>query len=697
MIGHVVIMHSFHKNRIYHGTKTQVSADGVNWTTIFDSAVSGEYREYTVDDTGMYMYGNHIHFDQRPVRYIRDYANGYTEYTKDATTGDWTTPVEYTDNYWTEIKAFGDWEFDTQYAFPDSAPNAGEQMAANGKGLVSTDVSGAWAAIDISIDFTSKWYMTYLIGPEFGIAEVVMSSMMGMSHSLTMEGPTLTKFQHKHVMYWPPSANVKDDPMNNVKAGKHRATIRQKSGRINIDTFRFEDYQYYDRNSQSITADKSAAFRRTKIVPTSAQWYIGDTIQSSEGAYNSPRLNPDTGLPDYSVAIKYRMRFRVDLSQGATLSDGTKKPGRGIAYATSAIFETGKLSTHWRRSEASDKVPGSQIEAWDGNNPHKTGIQNFHLANGAVKGNKIAPLVIMDHHINGYARISEAKLKLNYPTHRHGRAIYAPHPLDANAQIEVAFIPNNDTLDSIEGWYVCPDHADGTPCTVCGTSNTLARGDHSHDEIKNDLAITGNLNVSGTVNGVDIATLKSNYDTTVKVVNAPTALTLTESGATVNVGFTLSTSTEVTEYEIWSSIGDTTHYKLIALVNKADTSGTTYTFVDDTYTRKTTIYYRIYAKNGSVRSAALTGSIALAGTVADPTSLQVVANIDSFEIHYVVPNDRRLLKVELLVGANAVEANLTEASATIVYSGLSSHYTYKIPSADYDKFHNVWVRSVTRT
>jgi len=31
--------------RIYNKTKTEVSADGVNWTTLYDSAISGTYAE----------------------------------------------------------------------------------------------------------------------------------------------------------------------------------------------------------------------------------------------------------------------------------------------------------------------------------------------------------------------------------------------------------------------------------------------------------------------------------------------------------------------------------------------------------------------------------------------------------------------------------------------------------------------------
>ncbi len=80
----VSVWHYFNDGRTYHNTKTQVSADGRNWTTIFDSAVSGEYAETAGGKTSS--------FTTRSVRYIRDYANGST-----ANSG----------NHWVEMEAWG--------------------------------------------------------------------------------------------------------------------------------------------------------------------------------------------------------------------------------------------------------------------------------------------------------------------------------------------------------------------------------------------------------------------------------------------------------------------------------------------------------------------------------------------------------------------------------------------------------------
>jgi hypothetical protein len=70
--------------RIYHQTSTQVSTDGITWTTVFTSTVSGEYPETDAGKT--------ITFTSRNVRYVRDWLNGST-----ANAG----------NHWMEIEAWG--------------------------------------------------------------------------------------------------------------------------------------------------------------------------------------------------------------------------------------------------------------------------------------------------------------------------------------------------------------------------------------------------------------------------------------------------------------------------------------------------------------------------------------------------------------------------------------------------------------
>lgn len=64
----VTLYHYYGDSRIYNGTKTEISQDGITWKTIYDNAVSGKYTETSSGKT--------IYFSPQPVRYIRDSANG---------------------------------------------------------------------------------------------------------------------------------------------------------------------------------------------------------------------------------------------------------------------------------------------------------------------------------------------------------------------------------------------------------------------------------------------------------------------------------------------------------------------------------------------------------------------------------------------------------------------------------------------
>jgi len=69
----VKVWHYHADARVYTGTKTQVSADGVTWYTVFDSAVSGKYTETAAGKTH--------NFPVRDVRFVRDWLNGNNKNT----------------------------------------------------------------------------------------------------------------------------------------------------------------------------------------------------------------------------------------------------------------------------------------------------------------------------------------------------------------------------------------------------------------------------------------------------------------------------------------------------------------------------------------------------------------------------------------------------------------------------------------
>jgi|GEM_PF-1180319 len=84
-ISTIRVWHYYSDGRTYYQTRTQVSADNTNWTTVFDSATSGTYPEPTNGS------GKTITFPMRKARYIRDYLNGSTSNTG---------------NHWVEIQAY---------------------------------------------------------------------------------------------------------------------------------------------------------------------------------------------------------------------------------------------------------------------------------------------------------------------------------------------------------------------------------------------------------------------------------------------------------------------------------------------------------------------------------------------------------------------------------------------------------------
>ncbi|MDC0506134.1 S8 family serine peptidase [Candidatus Gracilibacteria bacterium] len=101
------IWHYYGDGRTYNGTKTEVSADGVTWHTIFDSAVEGTYAEPTDGSgkthdvkAGLVKYGyvdeNNTDEDNsqttnNKIQYIRDWANGSSKNSS---------------SHWVEIQAF---------------------------------------------------------------------------------------------------------------------------------------------------------------------------------------------------------------------------------------------------------------------------------------------------------------------------------------------------------------------------------------------------------------------------------------------------------------------------------------------------------------------------------------------------------------------------------------------------------------
>ena len=93
-LDYIRVWHYYSEGRTYHNVKTQVSADGINWTTVFDSETSGEYAESMAGHTVQMGKPDIAPLSSKGtgVRYIRDYTNGSTANRKDA----WMEIAAYT-------------------------------------------------------------------------------------------------------------------------------------------------------------------------------------------------------------------------------------------------------------------------------------------------------------------------------------------------------------------------------------------------------------------------------------------------------------------------------------------------------------------------------------------------------------------------------------------------------------------------
>jgi len=176
---------------------------------------------------------------------------------------------------------------------------------------------------------------------------------------------------------------------------------------------------------------------------------------------------------------------------------------------------------------------------------------------------------------------------------------------------------------------------------------------------------------------------------------APTTLVLTEVTSTIDVQFVADINNDA--YEIWSSqTSSSAGFKKVADIKKDDITATL-NITDDTYTRKSQIWYKIYAIKNGIYSIALTGNITPINDVADVTNILMDEFTEAYVMTWDNPIDRRLDYIEVKVDAQLIEANLAEGSSSSVYQGLASNFTYKILNADIDKYHQFWIYTITKT
>ena len=175
--------------------------------------------------------------------------------------------------------------------------------------------------------------------------------------------------------------------------------------------------------------------------------------------------------------------------------------------------------------------------------------------------------------------------------------------------------------------------------------------------------------------------------------DAPTNLSLLEVDDTVEITFDISDGEWI---EVYSSYESADNFNLVSRVAASEWTGSP-KIVDESFNRKTTIYYRVYSVRVGIPSAALTGNVVLANDASDVTNLVVTDSVDHFIIEYDLPTENTFSHVTITRHADAVGGNLSEGSATQIYSGTNGHVYYSVLDADIGKYHQFWVTTVTRT
>ena len=251
-----------------------------------------------------------------------------------------------------------------------------------------------------------------------------------------------------------------------------------------------------------------------------------------------------------------------------------------------------------------------------------------------------------------------------------------------------------------------------------------------------DLSVDGSISVGGTVDGRDIATDGSKLDgiesgatadqsaseilTAVKTVdgsgsgldadlldgqhasafqtvaapNSPSITSTTVVNETIELVFGQSSTSGVTRYEVWSDGATGSDYSLIAIIPSQDAAASM-SVIDSSFDTDGTVAYRVYAVKNGVYSTAATTTKSFTIPSLDVSNMSVVSDITTFHVQYDLPDTRFMDHIEIYKDAETTLGALSRTGAALVYSGSSDNFTYTIPTADLDKFHQFWVEVVS--
>ena len=220
-----------------------------------------------------------------------------------------------------------------------------------------------------------------------------------------------------------------------------------------------------------------------------------------------------------------------------------------------------------------------------------------------------------------------------------------------------------------------------------------------------DLEVAGGditLGGTGRIQGVD--TVSSGTDATNKTYvdnaisnhrpaapGAPTNVSASVVGQTIEVVFGKSSSNNIDYYQVWSS-DDGADFGIIGQVPPDDFSGTM-TIVDTTFNTSGTMSYRIYAvKEGVYSSPSLVSQAYTAGALS-VINMSVIELPSAYYVQYDLPLSRFIDHIEIYMDSATTQGALSRSNASLVYSGMNSSYMHSVGASR--NFHQFWVEVIT--
>jgi hypothetical protein len=175
--------------------------------------------------------------------------------------------------------------------------------------------------------------------------------------------------------------------------------------------------------------------------------------------------------------------------------------------------------------------------------------------------------------------------------------------------------------------------------------------------------------------------------------NAPTSVTSTIVGQTIDLTFNESSTSSIDAYLVYSSV-DGSDYGLIQVIPPADFSSTM-SVIDTAFIHTGTQAYRVYAMKYGILSSAGTASVSYTVSSAEPSNVEVINMNNAYYVQWNPPstNDRFVTSYNVFKHEASTAGALLRASASLVYSGLNTNYMYQINGNNNNNFHQFWVET----